>query len=434
MPYCHHRGKLISNAGFSLHFLRLLQRMAIIQLLQVLLLMAFVMTNFPESKSLPQAAKQKTTCGIRRLDAFDMMLTCYFHDNISALQIEFTVYLYKQKQQSPKTVVSCSWTPEFFCYVASGYKYEDDIVVHHDHTNIRILHANTEHVGTYSCQVMGESDSGNCSLTEEKPPPTLSSPVPYTELTLRTNNVQTTTPTSVVSSDQQTQSSDEQSSAVSEPIAAKEAREEKEHKDTETQGNTVIHVVPSVVLSAVLIGIIIAVIVVLCRRRIQKTRTVRKENDTRETESIKLMGERQPDECHNESPPPIPGDHEDCPTTGSHLTDGGEDKQQTREESAHQQGPEVKTRSEEDDDSCLETANKCLVDEPSDLVEKTGIQERGDDDIQDDERNVDGGLLELQQTHSHIDAPKKFNKEEEEDSPVTETALTTGRVKVREVQ
>lgn len=35
----------------------------------------------------------------------------------------------------------------------------------------------------------------------------------------------------------------------------------------------------------------------------------------------------------------------------------------------------------------------------SNHIFRTGIQERGDDDIQDDERNVDGGLLELQQTH-----------------------------------
>lgn len=35
----------------------------------------------------------------------------------------------------------------------------------------------------------------------------------------------------------------------------------------------------------------------------------------------------------------------------------------------------------------------------SNHIFRTGIQERGDEDIQDDERNVDGGLLELQQTH-----------------------------------
>lgn len=52
--------------------------------------------------------------------------------------------------------------------MASGYKYEYDIAVPNDHINVRILRANTEHVGTYSCQVMSESDPGNCSLTEEE--------------------------------------------------------------------------------------------------------------------------------------------------------------------------------------------------------------------------------------------------------------------------
>lgn len=65
-------------------------------------------------------------------------------------------------------MVDCSWIRKFHCVVAPGYKYEDDIVVYHDHTNVRILHANTVHVGTYTCQVYGDRDSGTCSLTEEE--------------------------------------------------------------------------------------------------------------------------------------------------------------------------------------------------------------------------------------------------------------------------
>ncbi|XP_025100246.1 uncharacterized protein LOC112567700 [Pomacea canaliculata] len=387
-------------------------------IIELLLLIASAMTNIPESKSLVQAEK-KSTCGIRRLETFDMMLTCYFHDNIRVLQKDFTVYLYKEQNQSPMTVLSCMWSPKITCYVAPGYKYEDDIDVHPDHTNVQMLHANTEHVGMYTCQVMGDSDPGTCSLTEEQ--------------------IQNTTPTSLLSSDQQTQSADEQSSADSELTSTKEAREEKEHKDTETQGNTVIHVVPSVVLSVVLIGIIIAVIIVLCRRRRQKTRTARKENDTSKPESIKLISKSQLDECHNEITQPIPGDDEDCLTTVSHLTVVGEDKQQTclTENSTETDDKANKAR----DDKLISRQGQINTSVPrhsghttccSPADSRTGIQERGVDDIQDDERNVDGGLLELQQ--SHIDAPKKFNKEEEEDSPVTETALRTGHVKVREVQ
>ncbi|XP_025103193.1 uncharacterized protein LOC112569587 [Pomacea canaliculata] len=190
--------------------------MAIIQLL---LLTAFVMTNFPESKSLSQA-KKKTSCGIRRLNAFDMLLTCYFHVNISALQIDFAVYLDKG-EQSPRVVADCMWTPKLECLVDNGYKYEDDIVVYHDHINIRILNANTEHVGTYTCQMMGESDSGNCNLIEEKLTQTLPSVIPYTGQTSRTNNASTPATTSLVSDDRQTQSADEQSSATSEVGSAK---------------------------------------------------------------------------------------------------------------------------------------------------------------------------------------------------------------------
>ncbi|PVD26981.1 hypothetical protein C0Q70_12130 [Pomacea canaliculata] len=64
---------------------------------EVFLLTAFVMTTFTESKSLAQAEK-KTTCGIRGLGTSDMMLTCYFHHNVNALQKDFTVYLYKGEE------------------------------------------------------------------------------------------------------------------------------------------------------------------------------------------------------------------------------------------------------------------------------------------------------------------------------------------------
>lgn len=59
---------------------RLLQRMAIIQLLQVLLLMASVMTNFPESKSLPQGMYTRLVIGgnILLLLITRYVFYCYF--------------------------------------------------------------------------------------------------------------------------------------------------------------------------------------------------------------------------------------------------------------------------------------------------------------------------------------------------------------------
>lgn len=65
-------------------------------------------------------------------------------------------------------VVSCQWTPEVSCYVAPGYKYEYDGDVNRDHTNVRLLNATAEHVGMYTCQVIGERNPGTCSLTEEQ--------------------------------------------------------------------------------------------------------------------------------------------------------------------------------------------------------------------------------------------------------------------------
>ncbi|XP_025101647.1 uncharacterized protein LOC112568540 isoform X2 [Pomacea canaliculata] len=141
--------------------------MTVIELLQLLLL-TFVMRILSGYKSLAQAAERKTTCGISRLpDTLDMMLTCYFYDNISAVQKDFTVFLYQGKE-SPKPVVLCGWSPEITCYVAPGYEYTYDIDVHPDHTKVRLLNSGAEHVGMYTCQVMGESDTGTCRLTEKQ--------------------------------------------------------------------------------------------------------------------------------------------------------------------------------------------------------------------------------------------------------------------------
>ncbi|PVD26979.1 hypothetical protein C0Q70_12128 [Pomacea canaliculata] len=120
---------------------------------EVFLLTAFVMTTFTESKTLAQAEK-KTTCGIRGLGTSDMMLTCYFHHNISMNKALFGVF-------PPVEVVSCQWTPEVSCSVAPGYEYEYDGDVNRDHTNVRILKAATEHVGMYTCQKLDEEEEEN---------------------------------------------------------------------------------------------------------------------------------------------------------------------------------------------------------------------------------------------------------------------------------
>ncbi|XP_025100243.1 uncharacterized protein LOC112567698 isoform X8 [Pomacea canaliculata] len=379
-------------------------------LIQLLLLVMSAMTNSPESKSLAQA-DNKSTCGIHRLNAFDMMLTCYFHDNISALQKDFTVYLYKG-ETSPMTVVSCEWTPQFFCYVAPGYKYEYDIDVNHDHTKVRLLHANTEHVGMYTCQVIGESDAGTCNFTKEQ---ILwnSTLTPNTQQTSMTVPAQTTT-TSSLPDDRQTQSADEQSSVASKLSTPKDAPGgslAEEQKQTGTQDNTVVVVVPSVVLSVLLgIAIIAIIFAAYWRRRQRRSSTTvneRSDKKKREEETI-LLKKRQQDEHHSDSSPPNPEDGQ--------LT-AQEDRQQTPVESGRQHETEVKTRCKTDGDSCLEADSKPLMSESFEL-EKTGIQELGDVDVEDDETSFDGRQPELQQRDSHIDAPKKLNKEEEEDSPV----------------
>ncbi|XP_025100257.1 uncharacterized protein LOC112567706 isoform X3 [Pomacea canaliculata] len=248
---------------------------------EVFLLTAFVMTTFTESKTLAQAEK-KTTCGIRGLGTSDMMLTCYFHHNVNALQKDFTVYLYKG-EGSPMEVVSCQWTPEVSCSVAPGYEYEYDGDVNRDHTNVRILKAATEHVGMYTCQVIGERNPGTCSLTEEQIQKNSLSTTPHTKLTSTTLPAQTTTTTttttttSVIPDDRQSPRKDEQNSAssqLSDGADVPGGRLAEELQQTSLQGNILIYVVPSVSL---IVFLIILVIVLGWRRHIEARRRRRRD-------------------------------------------------------------------------------------------------------------------------------------------------------------
>ncbi|XP_025101288.1 uncharacterized protein LOC112568273 isoform X3 [Pomacea canaliculata] len=240
---------------------------------QLLLLTTVVLEVVSES----QIPESKTTCGIRYWEARDMMLTCYFHEDISATPKRFAVYLYP----GAKMVIACDWFDELHCEVDPAYKY--DKVIYRDHINIRIPDAAEKHVGTYACQVNGEKNHGNCSFTASQIPPNLPAPSSYLEPTTKTvpTFASTTAATSALPDDQQTQSTSEQSSAepwrpAAELIHIVTASNTGQDTACTQKDNIVIAVSVPVAASALVI-ILIVILYHHCRRHQKQSR--KRENE-----------------------------------------------------------------------------------------------------------------------------------------------------------